>query len=112
MADLEEAKECFVTALRHSASAVSVRVAAGRKLISSQPYFNINKHTPLLLSTAVELSSGAAAIALHANRGPAAAIELLETGRGGIAGALFEQSDLAARLDVSGMPFSVPFLML
>ncbi|KAM5357069.1 hypothetical protein ACJZ2D_016456 [Fusarium nematophilum] len=37
-----------------------------------------------------------AAIALHNNRGPAAAIELLETGRGVIAGALFEQSDLVA----------------
>lgn len=34
MADLEEAKECFVTTLRHSASDVSVRVAAGRNLLS------------------------------------------------------------------------------
>ncbi|KAM6505521.1 hypothetical protein FSOLCH5_014731 [Fusarium solani] len=49
-----------------------------------------------LLSAAVGLSSDAAAIALHANRGPAAAIELLETGRGVIAGALFDQSDLSA----------------
>ncbi|KAH8661834.1 hypothetical protein BGZ61DRAFT_321743, partial [Ilyonectria robusta] len=48
-----------------------------------------------LLSAAVGLSSDAAAIALHDNRGPAAAVELLETGRGVIAGALFEQSDLA-----------------
>ncbi|KAH8654745.1 CHAT domain-containing protein [Ilyonectria robusta] len=78
MADLEEAKECFLAALRHSAAAVG------------------NSDKRHLLSAAVGLSSDAAAIALHANRGPAAAIELLETGRGVIAGALFEQSDIAA----------------
>ncbi|KAJ4178417.1 hypothetical protein NW767_014874 [Fusarium falciforme] len=49
-----------------------------------------------LLSAAVGLSSDAAAIALHANADPAAAIELLETGRSVIAGALFQQSDLSA----------------
>ncbi|KAI3571792.1 TPR domain-containing protein [Fusarium oxysporum f. sp. albedinis] len=119
MADIKEAKECFVIALHHSASAVSVRVAAGRRLLLYPPTLQdrqayvIAKTTidliPLLtprslqhsdkthlLSAAVGLSSNAAAIALHANRGPAAAIELLETGRGVIAGALFEQSDLAA----------------
>jgi len=41
-------------------------------------------------------ASDAAAIALHANKGPAAAVERLETGRGVIAGGLFEQSDLPA----------------
>ncbi|KAH7124506.1 TPR domain-containing protein [Dactylonectria macrodidyma] len=119
MADLQEAKECFITALRQSASAVSVRVAAGRLFLSSPailqdqqayaiakttidliplltPRFLQNSDKRHLLSAAVGLSSDAAAIALHANRGPAAAIELLETGRGVIAGALFEQSDLAA----------------
>jgi len=35
-------------------------------------------------------ASDAAAIALHANKGPAAAVERLETGRGVIAGGLFE----------------------
>jgi tetratricopeptide (TPR) repeat protein len=117
--DFKEAKECFVTALRHPASPVSVRVAAGRRLLSSpailqdRQAYAIAKTTidliPLLtprslqnsdkrhlLSDAVGLSSDAAAIALHGNRGPAAAIELLETGRGVIAGSLFEQSDLAA----------------
>ncbi|KAH7009354.1 CHAT domain-containing protein [Microdochium trichocladiopsis] len=119
MADLEEGKERFVAALRQSASAVSMRVAAGRHLLTSpailqdRQAYAIAKTTidliPLLtprslqnsdkrhlLSAAVGLSSDATAIALHANRGPAAAIELLETGRGVIAGALFEQSDLAA----------------
>ncbi|KAH6984213.1 CHAT domain-containing protein [Ilyonectria sp. MPI-CAGE-AT-0026] len=119
IADIEEAKECFLAALRHSASAVSVRVAAGRRLLSfpailqDQQAYAIAKTTidliPLLtprslqnsdkthlLSAAVGLSSDAAAIALHNNRGSTTAIELLETGRGVIAGALFEQSDLAA----------------
>ncbi|KAI3571794.1 CHAT domain-containing protein [Fusarium oxysporum f. sp. albedinis] len=119
MADLEEAKECFLAALHHSASLMSVRVAAGRRLLSypailqDRQAYAIAKTTidliPLLtprslqnsdkrhlLSATVGLSSDAAAIALHANRGPAAAIELLETGRGVIAGALFDQSDLSA----------------
>ncbi|KAH7117315.1 hypothetical protein EDB81DRAFT_952832 [Dactylonectria macrodidyma] len=119
IADLEEAKECFDTALRHSASPVSMRITAGRGFLSSpailqdQEAYAITKTTidliPLLmprslqnsdkrhlLSVAVRLSSDAAAIALYNTRGPAATIELLETGRGIIAGALFEQSDLAA----------------
>ncbi|EJT69166.1 hypothetical protein GGTG_13275 [Gaeumannomyces tritici R3-111a-1] len=119
MADLEEAREFLVAALQQPASVVSVRVAAGRHLLSSpailkdEQAYAIAKTTidliPLLtprslqnsdkrhlLSAAVGLSSDAAAIALHASRGPAAAIELLETGRGVIAGAFFEQSDLAA----------------
>ncbi|KAM5353081.1 hypothetical protein ACJZ2D_017037 [Fusarium nematophilum] len=119
MAGLEEAKECFAAALHQSASAVSVRVTAGRRLLSSpdilqdRQAYTIAKTAvnliPLLtprslqntdkrhlLSAASGLSSDAAAIALHTNKGPAAAIELLETGRGIIAGALFEQSDLSA----------------
>ncbi|KAL3954390.1 hypothetical protein ACCO45_009953 [Purpureocillium lilacinum] len=98
---------------------VRIRIAAGRHLVSSPAFLQheqahaIAKRTidliPLLtprslqntdkrhlLSAAVGLSSDAAAIALHANKGPAAAVELLETGRGVIAGGLFEQSDLAA----------------
>ncbi|KAL8299200.1 hypothetical protein RB593_009192 [Gaeumannomyces tritici] len=119
MADLEKAKKSYSTALHHPTSAVSIRIAAGRHFLLSpailkdERAYAIAKTTidliPLLtlrslqnsdkrhlLSAAVGLSSDAAAIALHANKGPAAAIELLETGRGVIAGALFEQSDLAA----------------
>ncbi|KAK4071592.1 hypothetical protein Purlil1_13349 [Purpureocillium lilacinum] len=118
MAELEQATECFIAALHQSASPVRNRVTAGRHLVSSpailqheQAYAiakttidlipvltprslqNTDKHH--LLSAAVGLSSDAAATALHA-KGPAAAVELLETGRGVIAGGLFEQSDLAA----------------
>ncbi|KAH7117313.1 CHAT domain-containing protein [Dactylonectria macrodidyma] len=119
MTDFEEAKECFVAALRNSTSIVSNRVTAGRHLLSIPviledrqayaiaktiidliplltPRSLQNSDKQHLLSAAVGLSSDAAAIALHANKGPAAAVELLETGRGVIAGALFEQSDLAA----------------
>ncbi|KAH7109804.1 CHAT domain-containing protein [Dactylonectria macrodidyma] len=119
MTDLKEAKKCFAAALHQSASAVSERVTAGRHLLSSPAMlqdpqaYAVAKTTidliPLLtprslqntdkrhlLSAAVGLSSDAAAIALYTNKGPAAAIELLETGRGIIAGALFEQSDLSA----------------
>ncbi|KAL8366742.1 hypothetical protein RB595_010551 [Gaeumannomyces hyphopodioides] len=119
VASLEEARKCFVTALHHPASVVSVRIAAGRHLLSSpailqdRQAYSIAETTigliPLLaprslrnsdkrhlLSVAVGLSSDAAAIALHTSKGPAAAIELLETGRGVIAGTLFEQSDLTA----------------
>ncbi|KAL8396668.1 hypothetical protein RB594_003654 [Gaeumannomyces avenae] len=119
MADLEEAKKSYSAALRHPTSAVSIRIAAGRRFLSSpailkdEQAYAIAKTTidliPLLtprslqnsdkrhlLSAAVGLSSDAAAIALYAGKGPAAAVELLETGRGVIAGALFEQSDLGA----------------
>ncbi|KAK4076847.1 hypothetical protein Purlil1_12555 [Purpureocillium lilacinum] len=118
-ADQEQATECFIAALHQSTSPVRIRITAGRHLVSSpairqhEQAYAIAKTTidliPLLtprslqntdkrhlLSAAVGLSSDAAAIALHANKGPAAAIELLETGRGVIAGGLFEQSDLAA----------------
>ncbi|KAL8364557.1 hypothetical protein RB595_003713 [Gaeumannomyces hyphopodioides] len=118
IADLEEAKKSYSAALRHPTSAVSIRIAAGRHFLSSpailkdEQAYAIAKTTidliPLLtprslqnsdkrhlLSAAVGLSSGAAAIALYAGKGPGAAVELLETGRGVIAGALFEQSDLA-----------------
>ncbi|EJT69646.1 hypothetical protein GGTG_12530 [Gaeumannomyces tritici R3-111a-1] len=119
MADLEEAKKYHSAALRHPTSAVSIRITAGRRLLSSpailkdEQAYAIAKTTidliPLLtprslqnsdkrhlLSAAVGLSSDAAAIALYAGKGPTAAVELLETGRGVIAGALFEQSDLGA----------------
>ncbi|KAK4076851.1 hypothetical protein Purlil1_12559 [Purpureocillium lilacinum] len=119
VADQEQATESFIAALHQSTSPVRIRIAAGRHLVSSPAFLQheqahaIAKRTidliPLLtprslqntdkrhiLSAAVGLSSDAAAIALHANKGPAAAVELLETGRGVIAGGLFEQSDLAA----------------
>lgn len=49
-----------------------------------------------LLTAAVGIASDAAAIAIHANRDPIEAIKLLETGRGVIAGTLFDQSDASA----------------
>jgi hypothetical protein len=119
IADLEEAKTCFTRTLYHTPSIVSKRINAGRGFLSS-PFiledpqvYTIAKTTvdliPLLsartlqntdkrhlLSAAVGLSSDAAAIALYANQRPTTVIDLLETGRGVIAGALFEQSDVSA----------------
>jgi CHAT domain-containing protein len=119
IADLEEAKQCFTTALNQSTAIISERVLAGRYFLSSpdilqdQQAYLIAKTTidliPLLmtrslqntdkrhlLSAAVGLSSDAAAIALHFNQGPGAAIELLETGRGVIASEFFERSEISA----------------
>ncbi|KAH7016383.1 CHAT domain-containing protein [Microdochium trichocladiopsis] len=101
MADLEEGKERFVAALRQSAilqdrQAYTIAKTTIDLIPLLTPHSLQNSDKRHLLSAAVGLSSDATAIALHANRGPAAAIELLETGRGVIAGALFEQSDLAA----------------
>ncbi|KAJ6003550.1 CHAT domain-containing protein [Penicillium canescens] len=119
IADLEETKRCFMVAVHQSTAIVSERVAAGRYFLSSPRILqdrqapSIAKTTidliPLLmtrslqntdkrhlLSAAVGLSSDAAAIALHFNQGPVAAIELLETGRGVIASAFFERSEISA----------------
>ncbi|KAF9773989.1 hypothetical protein IL306_008084 [Fusarium sp. DS 682] len=117
--DLREAQECFTDALDSPSSIVSQRIEAGRRLLSLPailedkdayaiaksiidliprltPHSLHNRDKQHLLSAVVGISSDAAAIALHANKGPKAAIELLETGRGVIAGALFEQSDITA----------------
>lgn len=88
MADLEEGKQCFMSALNQSTSIVSHRITAGRYFLSSpavlqdqQQAYSISKRTvdliPLLtarslqntdkrhlLSAAVGLLSDAAAIAL------------------------------------------------
>jgi tetratricopeptide (TPR) repeat protein len=119
VADLGEAKQCFMAALSESASIMSERITAGRYFLSfpgvlqDQQAYSIAKTTidliPLLmtrslqntdkrhlLSAAVGLSSDAAAIALHFKQDPAGAIQLLETGRGVIAGAFFEQSEVSA----------------
>ncbi|KAJ6003558.1 CHAT domain-containing protein [Penicillium canescens] len=119
IADLGEAKRCFMVALHQPTAIVSERVVAGRRFLSSPRILqdrqapSIAKTTidliPLLmtrslqntdkrhlLSAAVGLSSDAAAIALHFNQGPVAAIELLETGRGVIASAFFERSEISA----------------
>ncbi|KAL7953692.1 TPR domain-containing protein [Trichoderma compactum] len=116
--DLEESKKCLVQALHSSISSVSIRVSAGRCFLSTpfilddpQAYTVANTTNSLiplltprslqnsdkqyLLSEAVGISSDAAAIALHINKGPLAAIECLETGRGIIAGALFKNHEIS-----------------
>jgi hypothetical protein len=119
-ADIEKAQKCFIDALYHDAATVKDRFLAGRKaiqlprFINCQKAYGVAKFTidliPLLtsrslqnsdkqnmLSIAVRASSDAAAIALHAfpaNR-PLAAIECLETGRGLIGRALFEQHEIS-----------------
>ncbi|CVL09264.1 uncharacterized protein FMAN_14276 [Fusarium mangiferae] len=93
MADLDEAKDCFFTAFYRHVSVVSVHTAAGRYLICIQDIFQGRTY---LSSAIVGLSSSAAAIASHYNRGRVAAIELLETGRSVIAGAFLEQCSFAA----------------
>ncbi|KAJ6003554.1 CHAT domain-containing protein [Penicillium canescens] len=119
IADLEEAKRCFMVVVHQSTAIVSERVVAGHRFLSSpgilqdHQVYSIAKTTidliPLLmtrslqntdkrhlLSAAVGLSSDAAAIALRLNKGHITAIELLETGRGVIASALFERSEVSA----------------
>ncbi|KAJ5381029.1 CHAT domain-containing protein [Penicillium cataractarum] len=119
MADLEEAQISLILALNHPTAVITHRVSAGRQLISfpqilrnPQEAYSISKTTidliPLLssrslqhsdkrhlLSAAVGLSCDAAAIALHAEKGPLIATEFLETGRGIIADALFERSEIS-----------------
>ncbi|KAF7544109.1 hypothetical protein G7Z17_g10209 [Cylindrodendrum hubeiense] len=117
-ADLLEAKHCFDTALDQKQSPIKERVSAGRQLLSifpilkdcedgfdweeaytaakttidlvplSAPNSLPNSDKRYVLSQAVGLASDAAAIALYARNEPFTAIELLETGRGIIAGSL------------------------
>ncbi|ROW02618.1 hypothetical protein VPNG_07837 [Cytospora leucostoma] len=116
--DFEQAKDYFIKALSVSNTSVSVRVQAGRRFlaipnIADDPRaYDIARSTidliPLLaprslqdtdkrhlLSDAVGMASDAAAIALQAGKGAEAAIQCLETGRGVIAGASFEQRDVS-----------------
>ncbi|KAH6604049.1 von Willebrand factor A domain-containing protein [Trichoderma cornu-damae] len=116
--DWEQARDCFASAVSVANSAVSVRVKAGRRFLSlaeiaSEPEaYNVARSAinliPLLtprslqnfdkrhlLSDAVGMASDAAAIALQAGQSAVVAIECLETGRGVIAGTLFEQHDIS-----------------
>ncbi|KAK1993567.1 hypothetical protein LX36DRAFT_729603 [Colletotrichum falcatum] len=111
MADLEEMKICTI----------SERIRAGRSLLSLPNIFQDIQGAyavaeiavnliPLLssfslhsadkqyqLRQAVGMASVAAAVALHAGQGPIAALELLETGRGVLAGSLQNiRTDLSA----------------
>lgn len=121
LADFEKTQTCFIDALYHGTATVQDRFLAGRKVLRLSHFINYHKAydvakdtidlIPLLmshslqnsdkqnmLSMAVGASSDAAAIALHAlsaNRGPLAAIECLETGRGLIGRALFEQYEIS-----------------
>ncbi|KAH7007179.1 CHAT domain-containing protein [Ilyonectria destructans] len=119
--DLEDARECYDTALNHQMSPINFRIKAGRTLLSSADFLQEgdqaylaakttielvpllsppslrNKDKQHLLSEVVGLASDAAAIALIAGKGPLAAIQLLETGRGVLASSL---QDLRADLSV------------
>ncbi|PON25451.1 hypothetical protein TGAM01_v205746 [Trichoderma gamsii] len=120
MADMEKAQKCYLDALYHVSAGIQNRLRAGvtvlrlRRIVNYHKAYDVAKYTvdliPSLMShslknsdkqnmlaTAVGVSSDAAAIALHAlpaNRGPLAAVECLETGRGLIGKALFEQYEI------------------
>ncbi|KAF3071998.1 hypothetical protein CFAM422_005757 [Trichoderma lentiforme] len=121
LSDMAYARQCFIDALHHEPAIVSVRCFAGLQTLVSPDFihhpkaYDVAKYTtdliPLLtfgslqnsdkqsmLSRVVGTSSIAAAIALHtlpANRGPSAAIECLETGRGLIGGSLLQQYEVS-----------------
>lgn len=119
--DLEEARECYDTALNHQMSPINFRIKAGRAILSSADFLQDKDQAYLaakttielvpllsppslqtkdkqhLLSEVVGLASDAAALALIAGKGPLAAIQLLETGRGVLASSL---QDLRADLSV------------
>ncbi|KAL7924069.1 CHAT domain-containing protein [Trichoderma austrokoningii] len=120
LADLEEAiRIAEETALYSSACSISIRVSAGRHfllthdILADSRAYDVAKTTtdliPLLtprslkentdrrylLAQAVGISSDAAAIALHANQGPLAAINCLEMGRAVIAGTILQDHELA-----------------
>ncbi|KAF5989603.1 TPR domain-containing protein [Fusarium bulbicola] len=129
-ADLEEAVQCFRTALHHNAAPISIRIKAGRTLLSfmdvsqgggqeaylvaeatiqlapllSPPSLE-NKDKQHLLAEIAGLASDAAAIALLAGKGTLSAIRLLETGRGVLASSL---QDL--RVDISELQMKHPDL--
>ncbi|PNP86561.1 hypothetical protein FNYG_00263 [Fusarium nygamai] len=122
-ADLEEAIQCFRTALHHDVAPISIRMNAGKTLLSfmdisrggGQEAYLVAEATiqlaPLLSPPSLQskdkqhllaeisgLASDAAAIALIAGKGPLSAIRLLETGRGVLASSL---QDL--RVDISAL---------
>ncbi|KAF4442531.1 TPR domain-containing [Fusarium acutatum] len=129
-ADLEEAVQCFQTALHHDVAPISIRMNAGRTLLSimdvsrggghdaylvaeatiqlapllSPPSLQ-NKDKQHLLAEIAGLGSDAAAIALLAGKGPLSAIRLLETGRGVLGSSL---QDL--RVDISELEKKHPDL--
>lgn len=120
MAVIQNARQCFVDALYHEPADVLTRFKGGRDALLSPDFledpkaYDIARDTinliPLLTSRSLQnsdkqyvlakvvgTSSNAAAIALHTlsvDQGPIAAVECLETGRGVIGSALFEQYDL------------------
>ncbi|KAH6962410.1 CHAT domain-containing protein [Ilyonectria sp. MPI-CAGE-AT-0026] len=128
-ADLEEFKQCFESVLGYTQAPIRTRAMAGRKLLlamdlhhESERAYDIanttiqlvplltppsiqNKDKQYLLSEVVGITSDAAAIALHAGKGPASAIELLETGRGVLASSLRNM-----RADISGLQKEHPEL--
>ncbi|KAL7910078.1 CHAT domain-containing protein [Trichoderma velutinum] len=116
--DWEQARDCFAGAVSVANAAVSVRVKAGQRflsllgianepeaysvarsainlipLLTPRSLQNVDKRH--LLSDAVGMASDAAAISLQAGQRAVVAIECLETGRGVIAGTLFEQHDIS-----------------
>ncbi|PYI02626.1 hypothetical protein BO78DRAFT_453543 [Aspergillus sclerotiicarbonarius CBS 121057] len=117
MSDWQTAKDYFTQALAVSNCSVSVRIGATRELLSLPGIANdpaayriatdavklIPQLTPRsvqhadrqhLLADAVGVASDAAALALHTGHGTKTAIQLLEAGRGLIAAASFEQTDI------------------
>ncbi|EXK43410.1 hypothetical protein FOMG_06025 [Fusarium oxysporum f. sp. melonis 26406] len=128
--DLEEAVQCSQTALRHGTAPISIRMDAGRTLLSfmdvsqggghdaylvaeatiqlapllSPPWLH-TKDKQHLLAEIAGLASDAAAIALLAGKGPLSAIRLRETGRGVLASSL---QDL--RVDISALEIRHPDL--
>ncbi|KAK5996037.1 Small ribosomal subunit uS17B-like protein [Cladobotryum mycophilum] len=118
MSDLQGARDSFVQAMSFSNSNVNTRVDIGSQLlalwgiiddpeayelaksaIDLVPLMTLrqlqNTDKRFLLSNAVGMASDATAIALHANKSAADAIRLLETGRGVITRASFEQHEIA-----------------
>lgn len=117
---LKEARGHFWSATQSPNASIGLRIRAGRRymntprILDDERAYEVAKATtdliPLLapyslknsdkhhvLSKATGLASDAAAIALHVGEGALAAIELLETGRGVLAGSLQGiRSDLSA----------------
>ncbi|EFQ34253.1 TPR domain-containing protein [Colletotrichum graminicola M1.001] len=110
--DLQESTTLFVESLHSEASAIHVRIAAGRELLSipnitqcgqcmydmaqttvgliplSTPLSLVSDEKKVSLANAAGATCDAAAVALQAGEGPVAAIQLLEVGRGVIASSL------------------------
>lgn len=115
--DLEEARKCLIEALDSPSASIHYKLQAGRlfllthDVLADPRTYNAVKKTieliPLLtprslqnmdkryvLSNAVGISSSAAAVALHSDKGALEAINCLETGRAIIAGAILQQHDV------------------